>query len=396
MLVQKKTFEVCLPPNTYVMPMENTTISVAEKIGVEKLDLNLADALTARIAGGDLQPLTDNIKEAGEETLEKIYETIKQFDRFCTEENALSPLNNSIRYVKMLEHIEKTEKENQGKGNKKTIKEKLEELEELDKYLSGNEKATERQLLDIEGRPLDDQLKLLPKRNKLLEELSKSANEQLNNIKGQKITSNIGQERERTTIENLSEMAQKAAIEHLYPKTIQLQRLAINATAVRAPREKKEPKQILYILQDISGSMQQPSIRLSKEIILGRLLEVAKGKSIVYLRLFDGRLYEEHYADSKETAKALMKYCETNIKPRGSTNLEEAIKKTSMFLDEIVREKKLSLKPQILAITDGGVGEISYTENVVINYVRLEKNQNDRSLVEAVKATNGIVIDVSQ
>lgn len=122
---------------------------------------------------------------------------------------------------------------------------------------------------------------------------------------------------------------------------------------IRERVKREEKKQLLYLLIDCSGSMDNDQ-RIAKAggVLFNRLKAVCEGEAEIFVRFFDSQVYEEFFASNAKEAKGLMnRFREQNFSG-GSTNISGCARTAQARIEEIVAEGKMT-RPELVIITDG-------------------------------------------
>ena len=114
-----------------------------------------------------------------------------------------------------------------------------------------------------------------------------------------------------------------------------------------------EKKQLLYIIMDCSGSMEQGK-RIFKAggILMNRLKAVISGEAELYVRLFDTSLKAEYHAGTPAEAKELIKHFTEKNYSGGSTDISECARVAQKRIEEIIANGT-TYRPELVVITDG-------------------------------------------
>jgi Mg-chelatase subunit ChlD len=123
--------------------------------------------------------------------------------------------------------------------------------------------------------------------------------------------------------------------------------------SVRERGVRSERKQLLYIIIDCSGSMNDGQ-RVAKAcgVLMNRLKAVLKGDAVLYWRLFDTTLHEEHFVSTKEEAKAAMKDLAAGNFSGGGTAIDACSRQALARIEEIVQEGNHH-RPELVVVSDG-------------------------------------------
>jgi Mg-chelatase subunit ChlD len=194
-------------------------------------------------------------------------------------------------------------------------------------------------------------------------------------------------------IRHLGELGRIPAAEWALPNTYRLYRAISRMTPVRERARRTEKKQLLYILIDCSGSMEDGQ-RIFKAfgVLMNRLKAVLAGDAELYVRLFDESLRTEHFAATPEEAKKLMNtFSERNFSG-GGTDISGCVLKAHSRIEEIMREGRHH-RPELVVVTDGddkitiGAKDISGTRL----HAFVVENRNEK-LINLAKNTGGVGI----
>lgn len=202
-----------------------------------------------------------------------------------------------------------------------------------------------------------------------------------------------GDEVRNRQIKSLNELNRLVKKEFALPKRYLNYRLISHQSPVRERVKREEKKQLLYLLVDCSGSMDNGQ-RVAKAggVVFNRLKAVVEGEAELYLRFFDGGLYEEKFVGSEKEAKDLMKVVQNNNYSGGSTSFDTAIRGALERIEEILKEGK-SDRPQIVIITDGddrfSITEKEFKGTILHSFLVDNDNESLRQLAEK---TGGIGI----
>ena len=154
-------------------------------------------------------------------------------------------------------------------------------------------------------------------------------------------------------IAHLGEVGRMQKSEWAYPSAYRTYRLVTRSAMVRERVRREEKQQLLYMIIDCSGSMERGQ-RIAKAggVLMNRLKAVVVGEAQMFVRFFDSRCYEEHFASSPAEAKDLTRRFEEHNFSGGSTNISSCVKEAQTRIEEIVAEGKLS-RPELVVVSDG-------------------------------------------
>lgn len=154
-------------------------------------------------------------------------------------------------------------------------------------------------------------------------------------------------------IAHLGEINRLQKTEWALPSTYRNYRIVNKSAMVRERVRREEKQQLLYLICDCSGSMEDGQ-RIAKAggVIMNRLKAVVAGEAQMYVRFFDSRLYEEHYASTPAEAKELIRRFEAKNFSGGSTAIDACAREAQKRIEEIVAEGKVT-RPEFVIVTDG-------------------------------------------
>lgn len=112
-------------------------------------------------------------------------------------------------------------------------------------------------------------------------------------------------------------------------------------------------KQLLYILVDCSGSMDDVQrIGAACGVLMNRLKAVIDDDAILYWRFFTNKLMEEHLVDTPEKARNAMQVLRKKNFNGGSTAIGDCVKEAQKRIDEIAKKGE-TYRPELVVVTDG-------------------------------------------
>lgn len=399
-----------IAPHNYLPPSQKDIQEMAKKVGLRTFSQDLVEDLCNIQAGGSYIPehqivdklrrsdyldkcLTTNRKGEyvyrGLEYLEdfnknyvkdkvkarelaslkevKYQRNIQNFVRSLDISNVpgVSPLEKSLSLVKILSTQEGGELSNhpEEKDSLPIFNQSQEKLaDKINKTFEAisNLDYHEKQLLDFTG-PLGDknqlsiaedmlngkEVMLQIKRN--LDKLVK-----LRTGKQVKLTSDPnGNEVRYRPINDFSEIDRLNPGELIYTKNYLNYRIVSGTSTVRERCSKQEKKQLLLVLVDCSGSMQDGNNYFKAGGVLMNRLKAVPHEAEIVFSFFHRKLEEEYTATTLDEARELMSKIKYQNFNEGSTAIAFCIK-------EAIKRTKLKLKndssltaPQIMVVTDG-------------------------------------------
>jgi len=195
-------------------------------------------------------------------------------------------------------------------------------------------------------------------------------------------------------IENPNEINRLTSAEWSNPESLRLFRIASRQAQIRERVSIVEKKQLLYLLIDSSRSMRGKRIHVAGGVLMNRLKAVVKGEAEVFLRFFDGTVYDEYHASTPEEAQELIKRFERNNFSGGNTRIAKALKKVRDTIEEKMKENSVYVRPEIVIVTDGedDVASLNAKEfkPTVVHSVIVECENDD--LTKFARATGGVTI----
>lgn len=177
-------------------------------------------------------------------------------------------------------------------------------------------------------------------------------------------------------------------------------RTVTNQYAIRERGKFVEKKQLLYVLVDCSGSMQEDDnqrINKAAGILVNRLMAVADGDAELFWRFFDTRSHEFHHVTNKEEAHAsIMQVMNEGYYNGGGTNFTVAISDAVSHIESIKDTMQLA-KPEIFMVTDGSCScklKAKDLKGIKLHAAIVARNGSD-DLPKLVEDTGGLYIDMS-
>lgn len=184
------------------------------------------------------------------------------------------------------------------------------------------------------------------------------------------------------------------------PHRLRTYRAVAGGLAVREPITRKDKKQLLYILLDSSGSMNDESgkrIGRAVGVVLNRLQAVAKGEAELYLRFFDTELgAKEYHANSAESARKLMRIItNSSAYSGGGTNFVGPLTTAYRRINQLVASGTLR-DPEVMMITDGEAYSPTKEQLAGLKlHVVQVGDEVVHKLAKLARATGGVNIDAT-
>jgi Mg-chelatase subunit ChlD len=162
-----------------------------------------------------------------------------------------------------------------------------------------------------------------------------------------------GDETRNRPIAHFDEMNKLNKREWALPRLYRLYRIASHTATVRERAIRTDKQQLLYMIIDCSGSMENGD-RIAKAggVLFNRLKAVVSGDAQIYIRYFDSELYEEHFAATAEEAKILLEHFREKNFSGGDTKISACAREAQKRIEEIVSENELT-RPELVIVTDG-------------------------------------------
>lgn len=353
---------------------------------------------------------------------QRVQDFLRDLD--ATQMPGTSPLEKAMGWLKLLAAMPGGEGSGQGgeealpifsdeESSGEAVAEQLEEAVGDAKSLSDEE----RELLDAEGTGEDDEQSSDSPKNpgsdpsqvrRLAEKMLRGEDEllrvsrHLDKLSPMRVAKSNklevdpeGDERRWRPIRNLGELHKIPQSEWALPKSYRMYRALTGQTPVRERCTRTEKRQLLYILVDCSGSMEDGE-RIAKAggVLLNRLKAVVAGEAEVYFRFFDGSPRQEHHAATPEEAKALMtQVMERGNYSGGSTDIRAAVQVAAKRIEELIASGEQLYKPEICLVSDGEAAVPSREDlgGVRLHVFNVECAQP--KLVELARSTGGVGID---
>ena len=190
-----------------------------------------------------------------------------------------------------------------------------------------------------------------------------------------------------------TQYAQKVTMPNLFNY-----RSVTNQYMIRERGRYLDKKQLLYVLVDCSGSMQEDDgarINMAAGILVNRLMAVAKGDANLYWRFFDTVVYDSTFVDDKDKAKESMsKILQSDTYNGGGTNFDVAIRSAVEHIESL-KETLEYAKPEIFIVTDGSCScRVSRAELKGIKlHAGIVAHENPAQLKELVGVSGGAYIN---
>lgn len=165
---------------------------------------------------------------------------------------------------------------------------------------------------------------------------------------------------------------------------------------VRERIRRSEQKQVLFILLDGSGSMDDGQRHYKATgVVMNRLRAVLSGDAEVHLAVFDDRMYEVRSARTSTEAKALMESVLQQNYSGGGTNIAGAIRSAEEWIEKEMEGRDDLYRPEIVVLTDDdtSISSLSIAELHGTKVHGFAMEESNQSLVDFCKSTGGIGID---
>lgn len=205
--------------------------------------------------------------------------------------------------------------------------------------------------------------------------------------------------RPMTSVGEIGKIGQAAFALRHKSRTLFHKKLACSEFSVRELGTYLDRKQLLYILVDSSGSMQEHNAFCQAAgVALNRLTAVAAGDAEVYWRFFTGHPHQEFHAYDKDSARSSVALLTRSANySGGSTNFDRAIVAAVSDIESHVEENPSFIKPEIMIVTDGQ-NEASLTlsqlKGIKLHTVFVGPTTPHYSIVELGLASGGITTSI--
>jgi len=396
------------PPLTYLPPSREEMREAALKAEVRKFSADLVHDFCNLLAGGEILPPSewrDHVRREADEKLPKpdsdgdwslsgggytknrteavndrVERGMKYQQAVCDFLQTVeldkfpgsSPLEQAMNMLKLLATQNGGEPGGDGEtlpifqeGNPEKSAERLNDIMDDVESLTDEEQ----ELLDSDdddgsgdGERGDDDLRTM----KLAEDMARGkdvwlkVSRQLDQLSRMKVAKSVkvipdpeGEEVRVRPIDHLGEITRLQKTEWALPSALRNYRLVSKTAMVRERVRREEKQQLLYMIIDCSGSMGDGQ-RIAKAggVLMNRLKAVVAGEAQMYVRFFDSRLYEEHYASTPAEAKELIRRFEAKNFSGGSTAIDACAREAQKRIEEIVAEGRVT-RPELVIVTDG-------------------------------------------
>jgi len=441
------------PPSTYIAPSREEIVGKAKEMKVSKFSTEMVQDLCNLAAGGNINPPSsyrELVRESVEENIERkrisgcingyqidgkeiksrseaidvvTDKTMKYHRNVCDFLQTVeidkfpgnSPLEQALSMLQML--FQKSQSGESGDNseplpifteNDNSEKEAKDLNNTMDQVNSLSQ--DEKDLLDPENTDSDSKSEgeddNLQKRKLAMDfvngkQVMLEVARNLNNLSRMQVRKSKKQEPDpdgsdvrNRPIRHLGEMHKLVKSEWALPEKYRLFRMVTNASQVRERVTTIEKKQLLYIIVDCSGSMEQGQrIYKAGGIIMNRLQAVIAGEAEVYIRLFDTQLKTEHHASNAIEARETIKHFTEKNYSGGSTDISGCAKAAQTRIEEIIKSGSM-YKPELVIITDGedqiSLKAKDFAGSKIHAFVIECEN---KQLTDLAKSTGGVGID---
>jgi len=201
-----------------------------------------------------------------------------------------------------------------------------------------------------------------------------------------------------TNIKTLSDFPNILPYQFLYPNEIFDKMLMDKDLKTKQYQSRRKKKQILYLLVDVSGSMDGARQVVATSIAVAYIKKAISEKSIYFFRFFDDKPFELHKVTNEQEAIKEVNYLLKNPKSGGGTNIDQALRRAIKDINDpnLLKQENqefgadegrnaldaevLYERADILIITDGG-DDVSVTaeelrQNKIILHTFLIEGSN--------------------
>lgn len=157
-------------------------------------------------------------------------------------------------------------------------------------------------------------------------------------------------------MQDTSDLMRLLPSQHAMPSDLFYLKFAKKELLCREFMSKKERRQILYVLLDVSGSMRGTKVMMVASVVLALLRKVIKNGDHYFLRFFDERTSELHEASDLKSAQKLAVEVVRNAFSGGGTNIHHALMTALADIKEATKDRKRKAQmkdAQVLLLTDG-------------------------------------------
>jgi len=151
-----------------------------------------------------------------------------------------------------------------------------------------------------------------------------------------------------------SELIQAAELPDLFALRFQTAPpLGLQPPQLRSAKHAGKEIQLLYMLIDCSGSMNEPSrIGTAVALLTNRLVAVSRGDASLYYRFFDSAAHSEVSATDKNGATSALASVMRGHYSGGGTSIDTAIRSGVTGIERILKDNPL-IKPELNIVSDG-------------------------------------------
>lgn len=367
-----------IPPKDYLTPSNSEMKSMAEKIGLKTYSKDLAADIANIAAGGTYVPPSQYGESLDKEKM-KYHQNVSDFVQSLNPENlpGNTPLEKAMSCIKLLSN--KTGGNNNGNDGEPlpifTNNKPEEVARDINRLMEDVENLSEQ---ESEMLGYDDKLTKLEiaqdissSKKKLILEISRKLDDFAKLQVRKKDFFEVdpdGEEIRQRSIENLTEISLLSSSDwamRKMSKTLFMHRALTNQLTINEVVTRQEKKQCIFILVDGSGSMNGERHHKATGIVMNRLKAVLSGDAVVFISVFDTQMSTPSKAETPEEAKALIKrFSDGNFKG-GGTDIKEAVKASTKYMNNLIEQGSLLYRPEIVILTDDDNSASSITNDMV-------------------------------
>ena len=163
-----------------------------------------------------------------------------------------------------------------------------------------------------------------------------------------------GSDTRRRPMESLGELSRVSAVERALPKSYRMYRAVTRQPLIRERITTVEKKQLIYLVVDCSGSMNEGDrAACAAGVVMNRLRCLLEDTAEVYLAFFDNKLREGRKVEREEAAQVLREgFLQGNFSG-GSTSIDSAVREAHRRCEELVVSGQELTRPEVVVVTDG-------------------------------------------
>ncbi|RME09041.1 MAG: VWA domain-containing protein [Bacteroidetes bacterium] len=153
-------------------------------------------------------------------------------------------------------------------------------------------------------------------------------------------------------LSSLDRLLPEQWVEYKMSKTLFYHKVLSGEIRVRERVRYEEKKQFIFILLDVSGSMEGRKFWKATGVIMNRLRAVIDGEARLMLATFDSCIREIMHVATKEDAESVMRELGNSLYSGGSTNVSVALSRAVQIIEEEKKSDSDLDRVEIVILTD--------------------------------------------